>query len=147
MIAAGSESVARDAAMAHLCETYWYPLYAHLRSHGTSAADAEDLVQAFFVRVLQKDALRQADPARGRFRSFMVASLKHFASNERDRATAQKRGGNAPTLSLDVERAEGRFVREPASVDTPETVFDRRWALTLLEQALTQLQTEMQKGG
>lgn len=147
MLAAGSESAARDAAMARLCETYWYPLYAHLRTHGTSAADAEDLVQAFFLRVLQKDALRQADPTRGRFRSFMVASLKHFAINEHDHATRNKRGGKTRTLSLDVEKAEGRFLREPATTDTPETIFNRRWALTLLEQVLNALQTEMHGNG
>lgn len=147
MLAAGSESSARDAAMARLCETYWYPLYAHLRAQGTSAVDAEDLVQAFFLRVLQKDALRQADPSRGRFRSFMVASLKHFAINEHDRATREKRGGNTRTLSLDVEKAEGRFLREPATADTPETVFNRRWALTLLEQVLAELQAEMRGSG
>jgi RNA polymerase sigma factor (sigma-70 family) len=147
VLAAGSESTAREAAMGRLCETYWYPLYAHLRTQGTSAVDAEDLVQAFFLRVLQKDALRQADPTRGRFRSFMVASLQHFAINEHDRATREKRGGNARTLSLDVEKAEGRFLREPATVDTPETIFNRRWALTLLEQVLTELQTEMHGNG
>ena len=147
VIAAASESAVRDAAVARLCETYWYPLYAHLRSRGTSAADAEDLVQAFFLRVLQKDALRQADPTRGRFRSFIIGSLRHFASNEHDRATAKKRGGDTRSLSLDVEKAEGRFLREPASAETPETIFNRRWALTLLEQVLTNLEEEMHQSG
>jgi RNA polymerase sigma factor (sigma-70 family) len=147
VIAAGSESSVRDDAVARLCEAYWYPLYGHLRSRGYDAADAEDLVQAFFLRVLQKGALRQADPARGRFRSFMVSSLKHFASNERDRALSGKRGGHTPVLSLDVAAAERRLLLEPASADTPETIFNRRWALTLLEQVLARLQGEMHASG
>jgi DNA-directed RNA polymerase specialized sigma24 family protein len=147
VIAAGAESSARDAAVTRLYESYWYPLYAHLRGRGCSTADAEDLVQGFFLRLMEKGALQDADPARGRFRSFMVASLQHFAFNERDRAVAEKRGGGTTTLSLDVSAAEGRFLLEPASVDTPETLFNRRWALMLLGHVIGRLRREMGERG
>jgi DNA-directed RNA polymerase specialized sigma24 family protein len=134
-------------ALTTLCETYWYPLYAFLRSHGHSAADAEDATQAFFARLLEKQTLRHADPDRGRFRSFMLASLTHFVANERDKQTAKKRGGGVPPLELEFERAEGRFQLEPATDETPETLFDRRWALSLLERVLARLRAEMIAGG
>lgn len=130
-------------ALTTLCETYWYPLYGFLRSRGSSAEDAQDLTQAFFARLLEKHALRHADPSRGRFRSFLLASLKNFAANERDREIAGKRGGGAPMLSLEIESAEGRFQMEPPTDETPERVFDRRWALTLLDRVMSRLQAEM----
>ena len=126
--------------MATLCETYWFPLYAFLRSRSYSADNAQDLTQSFFARLLEKETIRHADPARGRFRSFLLASLKHFAANEHDREIAKKRGGDIPILSLEIERAEGRFQMEPPSDETPERVFDRRWALALLDRVMSRLE-------
>jgi RNA polymerase sigma factor (sigma-70 family) len=143
--ASGSES-SRDA-LAELCETYWYPLYAFLRTRGHSAEDAEDLTQAFFARLIEKRAVERADPSRGRFRSFLLTSLKHFSANEYHRGAAQKRGAGVPILSLEFERAEGRFQLEPASAETPESSFDRRWALALLERVLVRLEQEMLRSG
>jgi RNA polymerase sigma factor (sigma-70 family) len=149
VLAAGADvsSVEAHEALATLCETYWYPLYAFLRGRGSSVEDAQDLTQAFFARVLEKHAIRQADPARGRFRSFLLASLKNFAANERDRDIAKKRGGGVPVVSLEFESAEGRFQLEPASSETPEKIFDRRWALTLLDRVLSRLKAEMVSHG
>jgi len=149
VLAAGADasSAAADQALTTLCETYWYPLYAFLRSRGSTVEDAQDLTQAFFARVLEKHALRQADPARGRFRSFLLASLKNFASNEHDRDVARKRGGGVPLVSLEFESAEGRFQLEPPSHETPERIFDRRWALTLLDRVLSRLNAEMAGAG
>jgi RNA polymerase sigma factor (sigma-70 family) len=140
--AGASEPSAREA-LAVLCETYWYPLYAYLRGRGYSAENAQDVTQAFFMRLLEKHALRQADPTRGRFRSFLLTSLKNFAANERERQIAMKRGGATPPLPLEFETAEGRFQMEPQSNETPERVFDRRWALTLLARVMSRLQEEM----
>jgi RNA polymerase sigma-70 factor (ECF subfamily) len=136
-----------DEALASLCETYWYPLYAYLRTRGRNADEAQDLTQAFFARILEKKSMRHADPARGRFRAFLLTSLKNFAANERDRDMASKRGGGIPMLPLEFESAEGRFQREPASDETPETIFDRRWAVTVLERALTRLEAETVRNG
>jgi RNA polymerase sigma-70 factor (ECF subfamily) len=144
VLAAGADgsSPAVRRALATLCESYWYPLYAFLRSRGYSAEDAQDLTQAFFTRLLEKHALRHADRSRGRFRSFLLASLKNFAANEHDREVAGKRGGNTPILSLEIERVEGRFQMEPPTDETPERVFDRQWALTLLDRVMSRLQAE-----
>jgi RNA polymerase sigma factor (sigma-70 family) len=139
---AGDSSPAARDALATLCETYWYPLYVYLRGRGYSAEDAQDLTQAFFARLLEKHALRHADPARGRFRSFLLASLRNFVANQHERESAHKRGGGAPMLSLEMDSAEGRFQLEPASTDTPERVFDRLWALTLLERVISRLEAE-----
>ena len=149
MLAAGAErsSAAADQALTTLCDTYWYPLYAFLRSRGSTVEDAQDLTQAFFARVLEKHDLRQADPARGRFRSFLLTALKNFASNEHDRETTRKRGGGVPLVSLEFESAEGRFQMEPPTHETPERVFDRRWALTLLDRVLSRLKAEMVAAG
>jgi RNA polymerase sigma factor (sigma-70 family) len=149
VLAAGADesSAAADQALTTLCETYWYPLYAFLRGRGRSVEDAQDLTQAFFARVLEKQALRQADPARGRFRSFLLTSLKNFASNEHDRGLTRKRGGGVPLVSLEFESAEGRFQLEPPSHETPDRVFDRRWALTLLDRVISRLKMEMVAAG
>lgn len=145
VLAAGADVTSTGAreALTALCETYWYPLYAFLRSRGHSAHDAEDLTQAFFTRLLEKQTLRHADPGRGRFRSFLLTSLTNFAANEHDKEAAKKRGGGVPAMSLEFENAEGRFRLEPATDETPERVFDRRWALTLLDRVLARLRTEM----
>ena len=145
MLAAGADLTSDGAreALTTLCETYWYPLYAFLRSRGHHAEEAEDLTQAFFTRVLEKHALQHADPARGRFRSFLLKSLTHFAANEHDREVALKRGGGSPILALELQTAEGRFQLEPSTNETPERIFDRHWALTLLNRVIDTLTTEM----
>jgi RNA polymerase sigma-70 factor (ECF subfamily) len=144
VLAAGANlsSPGASEALATLCEAYWYPLYAYLRGRGHNADAAQDLTQAFFSRLLEKRVLSRADPARGRFRSFLLASLKNFAANEHERDTAGKRGSGVPVLSLEFETAEGRFQLEPPSNDTPETIFDRQWAHALLERAVTRLRVE-----
>lgn len=146
VLAAGRSSTAKSQqALATLCETYWYPLYAYLRRAGHNAEDAQDLTQGFFAQLLEKGWLSAADPERGRFRSFMLASLKHYVANERDRATAQKRGGVNPPLPLELETAEGRYSLEPRDNTTPEKLFDRRWALTLLDRVLGRLRAELKQ--
>jgi RNA polymerase sigma factor (sigma-70 family) len=143
ILAAGHQSNAQSAeALASLCETYWYPVYAFVRRQGYPADAAADLTQEFFTRVLEKNYFRDADPARGRFRSFLCAAVRHFLSNERDRARTLKRGGPLPPISLDAEHAEGRYLLEPRDDLTPEKLFDRRWALLLLERALARLRAE-----
>jgi DNA-directed RNA polymerase specialized sigma24 family protein len=143
VVAAGSaKSAEADAALAVLCETYWYPLYAFLRARGHNAEEAQDLTQAFFLQVLEKRPFSQANRARGRFRSFLLTSLKNFATNDYERRLAGKRGGRVPLLSLEVETAEGRFQREPATGETPESLFHRKWAMTLLDRALARTCTE-----
>ena len=149
VIAAGADtsSSGADEALATLCETYWFPLYGYLRNRGHGAEDAQDLTQAFFARLLEKHAISQADPARGRFRSFLLASLKHFAANERERSSAGKRGGGIPAISLGVADAEGRYQLEASSNETPDRIFDRRWAATLLARALSRLEADSSEGG
>lgn len=137
---------ARDA-LSQLCEAYWYPLYAYVRRRGYSAPDAQDLTQAFFARLLEKQSLRAADPERGKFRSFLLASIDHFLANERDRARAQKRGGGQAQLSLDLADGESRLSLEPAHEWTPQRLYERQWALTLLELAVRRLEAEYQQAG
>jgi len=136
------DSPESSRALETLCRSYWYPLYAYVRRTGKSPQDAEDLTQAFFARLLEKEWLAAADQTRGRFRSFLLSSLKHFLANEWDKASAQKRGGRVRFLSLDSKAAETRFHREPADTDAPDKQFDRRWALTLLDTVLNRLQQE-----
>ena len=141
VLAAGDQRPSPDAreALTTLCEIYWFPLYAFLRGRGHSAADAEDLTQAFFARLLEKQVIRHADPAKGRFRSFLLKSLQNFAANVHATETADKRGGGVRVLSLEFEKAEGRLGLEPVSDDSPEKEFDRRWALTLLDRVMARL--------
>ena len=140
VLAAGHKSSARSIeALATLCETYWYPVYAFIRRQGHDADAARDLTQEFFARVLEKNYFGAADPTRGRFRAFLLASTRHFLSNERDRARALKRGGATPPLSLDVETAEGTYQLEGQDDLTPEKLFDARWATLLLDRALARL--------
>ena len=134
-------------ALECLCETYWFPLYVFLRRRGLTANDAEDYTQAFITRVLEKDFLRSADPQRGRFRSFLLTMLQRFLATELERQRAQKRGGNVKTLSLDFRQGENRYQAEPVDRWTPERLYDRRWALTLLEQALVTLREEFAANG
>jgi RNA polymerase sigma factor (sigma-70 family) len=129
-------------ALAALCEAYWYPLYAFVRRKGHSVDDAQDLTQAFFAELLEKDRLRAADRERGRFRTFLLASLEHFLANQWRRAGAAKRGRGRPTISLDLERGESQYRLEPAHELTPEKLYERRWALTMLDNALSKLREE-----
>ncbi|MBL9175734.1 MAG: sigma-70 family RNA polymerase sigma factor [Verrucomicrobiales bacterium] len=134
-------------ALEQLCRTYWYPLYAQARRSGSSPADAEDLTQGFFARLLARDGFALADQNRGRFRSFLSAAFQHFLANERDRVRARKRGGHLQILSLDVAPAEERFLQEPATPCTAEQDFDRRWALALLEVVFGRLRQEYVDAG
>ena len=148
VLAAGEQPSARSAeALARLCEMYWYPVYAFIRRQGCRAEEGADLTQEFFTRVLEKHYFHGADPARGRFRAFLCASVRHFLSNERDRAQALKRGGRHQPISLDVETAEGTYRLEPRDDLTPEKLFDRRWALILLERVLAHLRDEHVSAG
>jgi RNA polymerase sigma-70 factor (ECF subfamily) len=148
VLAAGTRSGDHSAeALATLCETYWYPVYAFIRRQGRDADHARDLTQEFFARVLEKNYFRDADPARGRFRTFLLTSIRHFLSNERDREQALKRGGKTPPLSLDVETAEGAYQLEGRDDLTPEKLFDARWATLLLDRALARLQEEYVAAG
>jgi RNA polymerase sigma-70 factor (ECF subfamily) len=143
VMAAGAAAGDRPAeAMARLCEAYWYPLYTYVRRTGHGVDDSQDLTQEFFARVLERHYLNDADRDRGRFRSFLLASLKHFLANEWDRARAQKRGGGKIPISLDTSSAEDRYRFEPVESLTPEVLFDRRWAMTLLDRALARLDRE-----
>jgi RNA polymerase sigma factor (sigma-70 family) len=143
VLAAGRRSSpdARDA-LAALCQVYWYPLYAYVRRQGHSPSDAQDLTQAFFARLLEKNVADKADPTRGKFRSFLLASLNHFLAKEWRRACAQKRGGGRIALSLDLAAGEHRYTLEPAHELTAEKIYQRRWALTLIEQTLAKLRDE-----
>lgn len=148
VIAAGQrESPQSDQALASLCGTYWYPLYAFVRRQGYGPDQAQDLTQEFFARLLEKQYLGDADRRRGKFRSFLLASLKHLLSNQRARERAKKRGGGRPVLSIDFQSAERQYRHEPAHEDTPERLFERRWALTLLERVLTRLEEEYTASG
>jgi RNA polymerase sigma factor (sigma-70 family) len=135
------------AALETLCRTYWYPLYAYVRRQGHSPHDAQDLTQEFFARLLQKDYLKAAAREKGRFRTFLIMALKRFLANEWDRLRAQKRGGGQPLLSLDTETAEDRYRIEPTEGATADRVFERRWALTLLDHTMARLRQEFTAGG
>lgn len=132
-------------ALGTLCQTYWYPLYAYVRRQGYDTHQAEDYTQAFFTRMLEKHGLGVADPKRGKFRSFLLSALKHFLANELDRMHAKKRGGDRKILSLDIGDAERRYEVEAAPQVSADKLFDRSWALTVLQRAMDRLQSEQQK--
>lgn len=135
------------AALEKLCRAYWYPLYSYVRRKGVSPTDAQDLTQEFFYRMIGKNYLESVDPKAGSFRSFLLASVNHLLANEWDKGRTLKRGGGHKIISLDAAKAEGRFVQEPTVNESPERAFDRRWAVTLLERALTQLRDEFTTAG
>jgi len=147
LVAGGDSSPLVREALERLCQTYWFPLYAHVRSKGFSPEDAEDLTQEFFARFLASHALRTVSQERGRFRAFLLASLNHFLANEWDRLRAQKRGGGQKLLPLDTASAEERLKIEPATNLTPERLYERRWAAALLEAVLERLRSEMPTAG
>ena len=145
--AGGSNASAARDALTSLCETYWYPLYAFVRRRGCASDEAQDLVQGFFARMLEKNDFVGLDPKRGKFRAFLLACLKHFIANERDRANALKRGGGKAPISFDAGEAEQRYKLEPTDDTTPERLFERRWAIELLDQAMSALRQEYEKAG
>lgn len=135
------------AALTTLFQTYWYPLYAYVRRRGVNSDEAQDIVQGFFVRLLEKGSLTTLTPERGRFRSFLLTAIKHFLINERHRAQAQKRGGKQRPLSLDFPSGESRLALMPVDSATPERIFDRQWALALLEIVMRKLEAEYRQQG
>jgi RNA polymerase sigma-70 factor (ECF subfamily) len=134
-------------ALATLCETYWYPLYYYVRRRGYCAEEAQDLTQEFFAVLLEKEYLRVADRERGRFRSFLLASLNNFLTAEWRRRSARKRGGGRQPLSLNVRSVESRYSQEPSHDLSPEKAYERRWAILLLEQAVSKLRAEYAASG
>lgn len=133
-----------DRALATLCKNYWFPLYAYARRRVRDATEAQDLTQEFFARLLEKDILAGASPDRGRFRSFLLTAMKNFLTNEWNKARTQKRGGTRPVLSLDFNSGDSRYGLEPGHDLTPERLYERKWALTLLDRVLSQLRDEYQ---
>ena len=148
VLAAGQrESAESDRALEVLCRSYWYPLYAYVRRRGYTAPDAQDLTQAFFTRLLQKDYLRAVDRTKGKFRSFLLAALEHFLANEWRNARARKRGGSCCFISLDDTSAEQQYLQVSATNLSPERLFEQQWATTLLEQVLVRLREEFVGAG
>jgi RNA polymerase sigma-70 factor (ECF subfamily) len=148
VLAAGKGASAEaQAALAALCQTYWYPLYAYVRRRGHRPDLAQDLTQEFFARLLEKHYLQRADPERGRFRSFLLTAFKRFLSRERARDQAKKRGGGVQLLALDFEVGESRYSLEPAHEATAEKIYEQRWALALLDQVFARLRRECDEAG
>ncbi len=143
VLAAGRKDTSQAAsALSTLCASYWFPLYAYVRRRGYGPEDAQDLTQEFFARLLERDWLGQADRERGRFRTFLLSALSHFLANEWDKAKARKRGGAVKFVPIQLNRAETRYGQEPADSSTPEQIYERRWAVTLLDRVLEHLQQE-----
>jgi len=148
VLAAGKRSSPQQKqALETLCRSYWFPLYAYLRQRGCDRHEAEDVTQAFFAHMLEKENLRTVDPQYGKFRSFLLVRLKGFLSDERDRARAQKRGGGRKILSLGIQNAEGQYALEPARGLSPEMLFEKSWALKVLERTMDRLEADMAKKG
>ncbi len=145
--AGNQDSPRASEALGQLCRVYWRPLYAYVRKRGYSPDEAPDLVQEFFARVIEKNYFSSADRQRGRFRTFLLASMEHFLAKEWQRAHRLKRGGEITFFSLDDESAETLYRQEPADEFSAEKLYDRRWALALLEQALAQLRSEYSGSG
>ena len=143
LAAADSKSPRYREALSTLCHLYWPPVYAYVRHKGYDPEAAQDLTQGFFLTLLEKKYLRAVAPARGRFRSFLMTSVGHYLSDERDRVRARKRGGGVQHLTLDFHEAEKQYLLEPSHDETPERVFERRWAVSLLRQTLGRLRDEM----
>jgi RNA polymerase sigma-70 factor (ECF subfamily) len=142
LAARSGESSRSQQALEDLCRAYWEPLHSYIRRRGYTDEDAKDLTQEFFLRLSKPEFLASVSSDKGKFRSFLLASLNHFLTNEWHRANAQKRGGNVAHCSLDAESGNAGHIEEPASGETPELLFDKRWALTILERALTALRQE-----
>ncbi|MFC1795157.1 RNA polymerase sigma factor [Planctomycetota bacterium] len=147
LAARSPESTRYHEALEMLCRTYWFPLYAFLRRRGYDKHQAEDYIQGFFANLLEKRGLRLVDPKCGKFRSFMLVALKHFLADQRGRELAQKRGGGWKALSLDFENAESQYALELAHNLTPEKLFEKFWAMTVLERTMAQLKAESASAG
>ena len=148
MVTAGRTDTTRaHDALANLCQAYWFPLYAYVRRRGHSPEDAQDLTQEFFARLLEKNWVGDADQGKGRFRSFLLSAMNHFLADEWDKARAQKRGGGKIFIPIDPRTAETQYGTEPADTLTADRIFERRWALTLLETVLNRLRSEFENEG
>ena len=147
ILRAGKDDAEAELAMALLCEAYWYPVYAFVRRQGHTAGDAEDLTQGYFARFLEKGFIREVRPEYGRFRAFLLVSVKNFLHNERDRERALKRGGGRRLVSLDAAAAERTYEQKLADRTTPEDLFERAWARTLFDRVLDQLMQEASRRG
>lgn len=145
--AGGGSSDDAARALAELCEIYWPPLYGYLRNRGHRPAEAQDLTQGFFTRLLETQAIRSADPTRGRFRAFLLTALKRYVINEYERGAAVRRGGQHVHFTIDFDSAERAYLVDRSDDDTPERVFDRRWAAIALDRALRRLRTEYEAAG
>src|SRR6266446_3110743 len=139
LLAGGVDSSEATAALGKLCQAYWYPLYTFIRRSGHGPEESKDLTQEFFARLLEKNYLQGIEPEKGKFRSFLLVALKRFLANEWDRANRLKRGGGREIVSLDAEETENRYLTEPADGMSPEKIFERRWAMTLLDQVMAAL--------
>lgn len=146
-LAGRNDTTRAQEALARLCEAYWHPLYAYARKRGRSPEDAQDLTQSFFARLLAQNWVGDADPAKGRFRTFLLTSLNRFLANEWDRSRAQKRGGGAEAQPFDTEAAERLYQANAADAMTPDRLYDRQWAMTLLDRALARLGMEQERLG
>ena len=140
-------SEGQQLALARLCETYWRPLYCYTRQRGSSIDDAEDLTQEFFRNLLEKNVVEHADRDRGKFRTFLLTSMKNFLSNEWRRATAEKRGGGKAPIRLDADAGETLFLTSAIEHSTPETIFDKSWAIATLEEAMLHLEADYDAKG
>jgi len=147
LLARRNDTERGEPALAELCRVYWYPLYAYARRLGQSAEDAQDLTQEFFARLIEKHWLESVEQSRGKFRSFLLTAFKHFMASEWHRARAFKRGGGQPLVWLGGTEAEDRYNLELVDTATPEAIYDRRWALTVLDQTLTRLEMEQRTAG
>jgi RNA polymerase sigma factor (sigma-70 family) len=147
LLSAQTQVPGSRTALADLCRLYWYPLYTFVRRRGYSAEDAQDLTQGFFLSLLERKSLRQVGPEKGKFRSFLLASLKNFLSDAFDRENSLKRGGQIEFVALDFESGEERYRENPVDSLTAEKVFDARWAMTLLEHAIERLRKEYASQG
>jgi RNA polymerase sigma-70 factor (ECF subfamily) len=136
-----------ERALSELCQLYWFPLYVFVRRRGYSAHDAEDLTQGFLVRLIERGDFGSADREKGRLRSYLLGAMKNYLSERHKYETAQKRGGKAQTISIDGAEAEERYALEPREEETPETQFEKRWALTVLENILGRLRAEYESSG
>jgi RNA polymerase sigma-70 factor (ECF subfamily) len=149
VVVAAGDAASPDArsALERLCRAYWYPLYAYVRRRGRSPHDAQDLTQAFFLQLLEHGYLARADPRKGRFRTFLLVALNHFLTNQWHRSQAQKRGGDAVVLSWDAISGEDRYGVEPFAAENPERLFERRWAIAVVDRAIQRLQEEFMNSG
>jgi len=148
VLSAGQNDLGRaTVALERLCTRYWYPIYAFIRRRGSDHHGAEDLTQAFFTHLFEKETLKKVDRQKGKFRSFLLATATHFLTNDWDKRNTHKRGGQHQIISLDGMAAEERYAQEPVEAQTPEHLFERRWAFTLMNQALFRLKDEYSLAG